>query len=273
MTSALPPVTPTGARPSSAGELAPLASVLLRTESASSSQIEHVTAGAKALALATIDERSGPNARMVAANVAAMRRAIDLSDDLGVESLLAAHEALMHGQQYAEPGKFRSAQVWIGSAAATPHTATFVPPRAERVAAGIEDLIKFCDRTDVGVLVQVAVAHAQFETIHPFADGNGRTGRALVHALLRRSGTTRRMTVPVSAGLLADTRGYFDALGAFRDGDVEPIVGCFADASFDRLAAAGILTPATANKRNRVWIATDVTDSLDAFAARVGRRG
>jgi Fic family protein len=210
--------------------LAPLASVLLRTESASSSQIEHVTAGAKALALATIDERSGPNARMVAANVAAMQRAIDLSDDLGIASLLDAHEALMDGHQYAEPGRFRSAEAWIGSAAATPHTATFVPPRAERVPDAVRDLIEFCERTDIGVLVQVAVAHAQFETIHPFADGNGRTGRALVHALLRRAGTTRRMTVPVSSGLLADTRRYFDALGSYREGDPTAIVQCFIDA-------------------------------------------
>jgi Fic family protein len=76
------------------------------------------------------------------------------------------------------------------------------------------------------------VAHAQFETIHPFADGNGRTGRALVHSLLRGKALTRKVTVPVSAGLLADTEAYFDSLTAYRRGDPEPIVAMMAHASY-----------------------------------------
>jgi len=69
--------------------------------------------------------------------------------------------------------------------------------------------------------------HAQFETIHPFTDGNGRTGRALVQAMLRNKGLTRQITVPVSAGLLSDTSAYFVALTSYRDGDAAPIVQCF----------------------------------------------
>jgi Fic family protein len=229
------------------GELAPLPAVLLRTESASSSQIEGVTAGAKALAIATLNGASGQNARLVAANVEAMQKSIDLADDLSVDSILAAHRALLHGHEYARPGRYRDGQVWIGGGQ-TPHTAVFVPPRHERVAAAMEDLVRFCKRSNLPVLTQVSVAHAQFETIHPFNDGNGRTGRTLVHALLRRSGVTRRLTVPVSAGLLTDTDAYFDALGSFRDGDPAPIVREFTRAAF---AAVG-------NGRHLVRDLTDI---------------
>ena len=82
------------------------------------------------------------------------------------------------------------------------------------------------------VLTQAAIAHAQFETIHPFPDGNGRVGRALVHALLKAGGLARSVTVPVSAGLLGDTGTYFAALTAYRAGDPEPIVKVMAEATF-----------------------------------------
>ena len=94
------------------------------------------------------------------------------------------------------------------------------------------DLVKFTRRTDLPLLSQAAIAHAQFETIHPFPDGNGRTGRALIHAMLRGHGLTRNVTVPVSAGLLTDTNGYFDALTAYRQGDPAAIVEKLANASF-----------------------------------------
>lgn len=320
-----------------AAELAPLASVLLRTESASSSQIEGVTAGARALALAAIEAKAGPNAQLVTANVVALQRAVELADQISVDSILSAHEALLGGHDYAAPGRFRTQQVWIGSSAISPHAASFVPPHHTRVSAAMDDLVAFVQRADVPVLVQCAIAHAQFETIHPFNDGNGRVGRVLVHAMLRHSDVTRRLTVPVSAGLLTDTTAYFNALTAYRAGDVEPIVQQFAQASFravgngrqlveeldriheawlerlpsrrgsaaqrllphllnqpavsvgyvqsvtgvalsaaqravEQLVDADIIAPVTANRRNRVWLAPDVIDALDAFAERVGRR-
>ena len=82
------------------------------------------------------------------------------------------------------------------------------------------------------MLAQAAIAHAQFETIHPFPDGNGRTGRALIHAMLRGHGLTRNVTVPVSAGLLTDTQAYFDSLTAYRRGEPAAIVERLAEASF-----------------------------------------
>lgn len=214
------------------GEFAPLSSVLLRTESASSSQIENITTGARALALAEIGfAKYGSNAKLVAANVDAMNRAVALADRVTPDTILHIHEALMRGQEHAKPGQFRDEQVWIGGSP-TPHGAMFVPPHHGRVRSSIDDLCAFTARTDIPLLTQAAIAHAQFETIHPFNDGNGRTGRALVHALFKGGGATTRTTLPVSAGLLNDTGAYFDALTAYRQGDTSPIVERFALASF-----------------------------------------
>jgi Fic family protein len=94
------------------------------------------------------------------------------------------------------------------------------------------DVVSFARRTDVPVLIQAAIAHAQFETIHPFPDGNGRTGRALLQGMLRHGRLTRNVTVPVSAGLLHDIDAYFGALTAYRAGRADAIVTAVAEASF-----------------------------------------
>lgn len=103
------------------------------------------------------------------------------------------------------------------------------------------DLIAFIRRDDIPVLVQAAVAHAQFETIHPFPDGNGRTGRAVIHSVLRSKRLTLNAVVPISAGLLSDTRAYFDALSSYRQGDPATIVELFANASFRAVANCRML--------------------------------
>jgi len=126
--------------------------------------------------------------------------------------------------------------VWIGGGSIGPHRAMSVPPHHSRVPDGIKDLIVFIDRDDIPVLTHAAVAHAQFETIHPFPDGNGRNGRALLHAMLRNTRLTRNVTVPISAGLLADTDAYFAALDAYRAGDPAAIVPKLADAAFLAIA-------------------------------------
>lgn len=249
-------------------EIAPLSAVLLRTESASSSQIENITAGAKALALAEVGiVKYGSNAGIVAANVEAMRRALDLADDVTAASILAIHEVLMHGQEHACPGRFREEQVWIGGSSVSPHKAAFVPPHHSRVAEAIDDLAAFIRRTDLPLIAQAAIAHAQFETIHPFNDGNGRTGRALVHAMLKQGGATTRVTVPVSAGLLTDTEAYFTALTAYRDGDPNPIVKEFGKASFAAVRNGRTLADDLAGIYDR-WAKT-LTARKDAGAWKV----
>jgi Fic family protein len=119
------------------------------------------------------------------------------------------------------------------------------------VEAAMTDLVAFARREDIPVLVHAALAHAQFETIHPFVDGNGRTGRALVHAMLRGKGLTRNVTVPVSAGLLTDTDAYFAALMAYRDGDAAAIVNRLAEASFAAVANGRQLVDDLQNIRDR----------------------
>lgn len=214
--------------------LAPMAAILLRTESASSSQIEHLTTSARQIALAEIDEGDRSNALEVAGNVRAMEAALRLAERLDVAAILDMHRELMVAQRSMSEhaGRFREELVWIGGKDSIgPRGADYVAPQHELVPGAVEDLVRFIAREDVPPLVQAAIAHAQFETIHPFADGNGRIGRALVHAMLRAKGVTRRQTVPISAGLLVDVDAYFAALCAYRDGDAEPIVRRFAAAA------------------------------------------
>lgn len=213
-------------------DLAPFSSILLRTESVASSRIENLTASAKAIALAELGDTGRENAAIIVANTVAMKAAVALADHLDGDAILAMHKALLGSTEPESAGKWRAVQNWIGGSDWSPHEAMFVPPQPDRVPAAIHDLERFLARDDLPVVVQAAVAHAQFETIHPFTDGNGRTGRALVHSLLRAKALTRKVTVPVSAGLLADTRRYFETLTAYRDGDPEPIVERLASASF-----------------------------------------
>ena len=218
------------------GEIAPFAAVLLRSESAASSQIENLTATARAIGEAELPGgRARRNAETIVANTAAMQAAIALSDNVDAHAILAMHRALMSNEPRHTPGAFRTEPVWIGGGS-TPIGATFVGPRHELIPGAIGDLIAFAQRTDVPALPQIAVGHAQFETIHPFTDGNGRTGRALGQAMLRNKGLTRQVTVPVSAGLLADTGAYFAALTSYRDGDAAPIVERFSQATVRAIA-------------------------------------
>ncbi len=213
------------------GEIAPFGAVLLRSESAASSQIENLTASARAIAEAELGDTSRRNAAQIVANTRAMSAAIALSDRLDGESILVMHRALMEGVDPASAGRWRTQQVWIGGGNLGPHGALFVPPQHSRIESAIDDLVAFMRRDDLPVLPQAAVAHAQFETIHPFPDGNGRTGRALLHAMLRHKGLTRHVTIPISAGLLANTAAYFEALDAYRAGDPVPMITQLADAS------------------------------------------
>ncbi|WP_241977720.1 Fic family protein [Cryobacterium sp. TMS1-13-1] len=211
---------------------APFSSILLRTESASSSEAENLTSSAKQVALAEIGDASSGNAKLVVANVAAMQAAIALADGLNLEAVLAMHRALLEKSNPLIVGRWRNEQVWIGGGSISPHNASFIPPHQDRVPEFMDDVMKFVRRSDLPVIAQVAIAHAQFETIHPFPDGNGRTGRAPVQGMLRAGGVTKNVTVPVSAGLLGDTEGYFAALTAYRNGDVRPIIETIAEAAF-----------------------------------------
>jgi len=239
-------------------DVAPFGAVLLRSESAASSRIENLTASAKAIALAELGDTSRRNAAEIVANTTTMEAAIALADRLDKAAILEMHAALLGQNDPKIAGKWRTTQVWVGTSNYGPHTAVFVPPHQDRVVDAIDDLVEFMRRDDLAVLTQAAIAHAQFETVHPFIDGNGRTGRAIVHCLLRGKRLTRQVTIPVSAGLLTDTDRYFDALTAYREGDVQPIVERFAEASFDSVVNGRHLVSELREIRAR-W--TDVVTS------------
>lgn len=244
---------------------APFASVLLRTESASSSQIERLSASARRIALATLGDSRNRNATSIARNVKAMEAAIALADHMDAAAILAMHAQLGGGDDPDNAGRFRREWVWIGGR--SPVTAEYVAPRWEDVAPAIDDLVTFMRRTDVEPLTQAAIAHAQFETIHPFTDGNGRTGRGLVSSVLRHRGVAVNLSVPISSGLLADTPAYFRALTSYRDGDPHPIVGQFADAAERAVANASILRDDVTQVRDEVLAsATRRTTSIERFA-------
>ncbi|WP_462418585.1 Fic family protein [Kytococcus sp. Marseille-QA3725] len=221
-------------------ELAPFAGLLLRSEAAASSRIEHLTASARAILSAEVGDRSRRNATEIAHNTTALALATDTEVVPDAAAILQMHRTLL-AEVDPDAGRWRSQQVWVGGSDVGPFGAAHVAPVHERVPALIEDLTAFMGRQDLPVLTHAALAHAQFETIHPFTDGNGRTGRALVHAMLRAHRLTRRVTVPVSAGLLTDTGAYFAALDAYRQGDAGPIVERMAHAALRGTQQARVL--------------------------------
>lgn len=237
----------------------PFSAVLLRGESASSSQIENLTVSARKLSLAVLGARGskvGINAELVARNVYAMRAALDTAENISVDSILAMHRELTRGLQQ-DSGMLRTEWVWIKGD--SPVTADYVAPHHERVPAALEDLVTFMNRRDIDPLVQAAIAHAQFETIHPFTDGNGRTGRALISSLLRARGVTQHVTLPISSGLLHDTEGYIQALTDYRAGDAEPIVKLFSRAINQALL-------------NVEWLAQDIENLQQQILATAQRK-
>lgn len=223
-----------------APQLASLGAVLIRTESVASSKIENVEAATADYARALHGIKSNPAAVSMAGATAAVGGLVASADegrDISRAAVLAAHAALMHDDpaevRYA--GKVRDVQNWLGGSDYSPTLAIYVPPPPETVDDYLDDLLTFANRTDLPVMVQAAIVHAQFESIHPFTDGNGRIGRALINTVLRKRGTTRRVVVPLAAALVADVPAYFSLLDQYRGGDPVPIVRAFARAA--RVAA------------------------------------
>jgi Fic family protein len=204
--------------------------ILLRSEAASSSQIEHLTASAKNVALAQIDADAPLNSRIIAANIAAMNEALSQDSPLSLDAILAIHKALLQGSAPEYAGVLRTEQVWIGSHGISPAEAVFVPPHQSRVNTCMTDLLAFMKRSDVNPIILAALSHAQFETIHPFIDGNGRCGRALLQRTLKDAGVLEHSSLPLSAGLLNNIAEYDAALNAYRAGDGETIVRTLCDA-------------------------------------------
>jgi Fic family protein len=138
--------------------------------------------------------------------------------EVTVEHVLALHRALLPGQP--QHHGLRTVQNWLGGSARHPLDADFVPPDHEAVPALMADLVDYVNGASHAPLVQAALVHAQFETIHPFTDGNGRVGRALIHTVMARRGLTSSAVLPISLVLATLRDGYVDGLTAYRhDGD------------------------------------------------------
>lgn len=202
-----------------------LARLLLRAESVASSKIEGLVVGARRLLEAdAIRAADGGDVEVTAAevlgNIDAMSyamRTIEEGTEISLPSLLETHRRLLENTDMASHGgKLRTVQNWIGGSSYNPISAAFVPPPPEMVEDLLRDLCTFCNDDALPPVAQAAIAHAQFETIHPFVDGNGRVGRALIHMVFRRRGLTRRVSPPVSLVLATRVQDYVNGLIATR---------------------------------------------------------
>ena len=211
----------------------PLARLLLRSEGVASSYIEGITAPVIDIVLA--EERLGRQeagaAAWVASNLAAVASAVTSAETaapVSVETICEWHRTLMTGSPTPERyvGTIRDEQGWIGGS--SPLDAHLVTPPPARLPALIDDLVAYTNRADIDPIAQAAVAHAQFEIIHPFGDGNGRVGRVLVAWVL-----TRRLALlvppPVSVAVAADVGGYASGLVLFRLGEHRRWIQWFAN--------------------------------------------
>lgn len=200
-----------------------VARLLLRAEAVGSSYIEGLQVNARRLAKEEFAERAGlptndDTARAVLGNIRAMGGALELADlerPITIDDLCGLHRELLAGTRDEHwGGVVRHEQNWIGGV--NPCRATYVPPPHEVVRALLEDLCSYMSGDDHPPIVQAALTHAQFETIHPFVDGNGRVGRALIHLILRRRGLAPNFVPAVSLILATNAGAYIAGLVSFR---------------------------------------------------------
>ncbi|MFN2315657.1 MAG: Fic family protein [Gemmatimonadales bacterium] len=219
--------------------LAPLARLLLRTEAIASSKVEGLQMGVRELARAEARMETGgrrsQTAAEVLANVAAMETAISEAaavPHFGTTEIQEIHRRLMeHDANPRTAGQLRTTQNWIGGNDYNPCGADFVPPPVEELPRLLDDLWRAVNDDLLPPVVQAALVHAQFETIHPFDDGNGRTGRALIHVVLRRRGVAPSYVPPISVVLAAARDRYIAGLTAFRGDGVVAWIEQFAAAA------------------------------------------
>nr|MDT0660246.1 Fic family protein [Micromonospora sp. DSM 115978] len=200
-----------------------LSRFLLRSEAIASSRIEGLQVSAQQVALAELAATEDApiagfteNARLVANNIVTLRRAAGVlaeAETVTTSGISDLHAALLPEHPH---GGLRPVQNWIGGSNWHPLDADFVPPPPGEVRSLMEDLALYLSGAVHAPLIQAALVHAQFETIHPFVDGNGRVGRALIHTVLTRRGLSRVAVLPISLVLLTRSNEYVDGLTAYR---------------------------------------------------------
>ena len=208
-----------------ARDLAGIARFLLRSEAIASSRIEGIAPAIRGIALAELGSHEpvpdvSAQAQLVANNMTVLqdaRTVVVAAPTVTLKHITDLHAALLpdeHGHH-----GLRTVQNWIGGSNHHPIDADFVPPTPERVIPLMEDLVAYLNGASHSPLIQAALAHAQFETIHPFTDGNGRVGRALIHTVLTRRGLTTEAVLPVSLVLSTLRHDYVAGLTAYRHAD------------------------------------------------------
>ena len=198
--------------------------IMLRSESASSSQIENLTASAKNIAIAELDSKAPKNSRIIASNISAMKTALEFDSKISFDLIMEIHKILFHKTNPGIAGKIREQQVWIGGDSLSPGKASFVPPHCKHIKEYLKDWVAFSNRINLNPVILAAISHAQFEIIHPFIDGNGRTGRALIQRILKNNGIFRNSSLPISVGLLNKIDAYYSALNEFHNGNYISII-------------------------------------------------
>ena len=141
------------------------------------------------------------------------------------------HRELMEGARetnFSDPGEFRKSQNWIGGT--RPNNAHFVPPPVPEMHRALNDLENFINTTDdILPLIKAGLVHAQFETIHPFLDGNGRTGRLLITFYLWKERLLEKPVLFLSSYFKKYQKVYYDRLYKYHEGDVEAWIEFFLD--------------------------------------------
>ncbi len=197
----------------------------VRKEAVLSSQIEGTQSSLQDLLAAEanlFDDTLPRDVDEVVNYVRAMKHGLARLDELPVSVRLIReiHAQLMTGVRGGrlQPGELRRSQNWIGPGGCTLATASFVPPPHEEVPSALGELEDFLHRTDdLPLLVKIALAHVQFETIHPFLDGNGRVGRLLITFLLTERGVLHKPVLYLSHYFRQHRQAYYDHLQAVRD--------------------------------------------------------
>lgn len=215
---------------------------LLRSESVASSRIEGYKISNRRLSKAAVAGVRDVNAQTVLGNVNAVTHAYEWAqggEPFTTDVLCGIHRILFENTESERWGGItRESQNWIGGDATSPANAEFVPPPESEVARLLDDLCAFCNRIDLPPVLQAAIAHAQFETIHPFMDGNGRAGRALIGMLLTRRGVSGAVVPPVSLILAGRASRYVKGLTNYRYADADDWFEFFAAAVADAATAA-----------------------------------
>jgi Fic family protein len=245
----------------------------VRKEAVLSSQIEGTQSSLQNLLAAEaqlFDPDTPKDVNEVASYVRAMNHGLARLAELPVSMRLIRdiHAELMRGVRGGrlQPGELRTTQNWIGPGGCTLATATFVPPPPHEVPLALSDLERFLHDGGLPPLVQVGLAHAQFETIHPFLDGNGRIGRLLIAFLLTEKRLLAKPVLYLSHYFKQHRSQYYERLQAVRDaGDWEGWMAFFLNGVVEVSQQA--TQTAAAILRMREAFRTRITEGLGRAAA------